>query len=72
MISCDRHVHVSLRDRQGRNIFAVTDEERQQGGRKNAANNDLKYVSQECEWFIGGVLDGVRDGVSFPPFMSQF
>lgn len=57
-----RHTHVSLRDKQGRNVFAINDEEYRTGGRKNARYEDLKYVSQECEWFLGGVLDGLQDG----------
>lgn len=57
-----RHVHVSLRDKTGRNIFAVTDEELKNGGRKGASYDDTKYISQHCEWFLAGILDGIQDG----------
>ena len=39
------------------------------GGRINAANKDTKFISQEAEWFLAGILDGIADGtevVSFP------
>jgi len=58
---CSGHIHVSLRDSSGKNIFGVSEDELKNGGRKNAKYPDLKYVSQECEWFLGGVLDGVTD-----------
>ncbi|THH07300.1 hypothetical protein EW145_g3481 [Phellinidium pouzarii] len=58
---CSGHIHVSLRNSSGNNIFAVSEEELENGGRKNAKYNDLRYVSQECEWFLGGILDGVTD-----------
>ena len=32
------------------------------GGRKGAAYEDTKYLSQEAEWFLAGVLDGLPDG----------
>lgn len=56
-----RHVHVSLRDKDGRNIFAVSESERE-AGRTNAAYKDTKFLSQEGEWFVAGVLDGIADG----------
>lgn len=56
------HIHVSLRDETGRNIFAVTDEVVKAGGRKGAAFDDLRYLSQEAEWFLAGLLEGLPDG----------
>ena len=56
-----RHIHVSLRDTSGNNIFGLTDSVLKSGGRK-VEYSDLKYVSQECEWFLGGIVDGVTDG----------
>jgi glutamine synthetase len=53
---------VSLRDAKGRNIFAPPEEEMKAGGRKNSAFKDLNYVSQEAEWFLGGLLEGLPDG----------
>jgi len=58
-----RHTHVSLQNKDGRNIFAVSDEETN-SGRANAANGDTKFISQEAEWFLAGVLDGIADGRS--------
>jgi glutamine synthetase len=51
-----------MRDKSGRNIFAVTEEEIKAGGRKNAAYDDVKFISQEAEWFLAGVLQGLPDG----------
>ena len=56
------HIHVSLRNKEGRNIFAVSDSELK-SGRINAANDDTKFISQEAEWFLAGVLDGIADGI---------
>ena len=56
------HIHVSLRNHEGRNIFAVSDSELE-SGRVNAANDDTKFISQEAEWFLAGVLDGIADGI---------
>ena len=55
------HIHVSLRNKEGRNIFAVLESELK-SGRVNAANDDTKFISQEAEWFLAGVLDGIADG----------
>jgi glutamine synthetase len=52
---------VSLRNAEGRNIFAVSDAELKTG-RSNAANEDTKFISQEAEWFLAGILDGIADG----------
>ncbi|TFL07375.1 hypothetical protein BDV98DRAFT_587873 [Pterulicium gracile] len=54
------HVHVSLRDADGRNVFAVADELLKEG-RSDAAFEDTKFLSQEGEHFLAGVLDGVQD-----------
>ncbi|KAH9997320.1 glutamine synthetase/guanido kinase [Russula vinacea] len=58
---CSGHIHVSLRDSSGFNIFAVSSEELQ-GGREGAAYDELKYISQTAEHFLAGVLDGLTDG----------
>jgi hypothetical protein len=58
------HIHVSIRDKTGRNIFAVTEEEKKAGGREGAAFDDTKYLSQEAEWFLAGLLEGLSDGMS--------
>lgn len=57
---------MSVRDETGRNIFAVTEDEQKSGGRKGAAFEDTKYLSQEAEWFLAGVLTGLSDGERFP------
>ena len=56
------HIHVSLRNKEGRNIFALSGSELK-SGRVNAANDDTKFISQEAEWFLAGVLDGIADGI---------
>lgn len=58
---CSGHVHVSLRDKDGRNIFAVSEKEASSGGREGASYKDTKYISQEAEWFLAGILDGIAD-----------
>lgn len=65
------HIHVSIRDESGRNIFAVTEEERKNGGRQGAAFDDTKYLSQEAEWFLAGVLAGLSDG-QFPTWCTKY
>ncbi|KZP12562.1 glutamine synthetase/guanido kinase [Athelia psychrophila] len=57
---CSGHVHVSLRDANGNNTFALSGEELKTG-RSGAANDDTKFMSQEGEWFLAGVLDGIAD-----------
>ncbi|PPQ63260.1 hypothetical protein CVT24_006785 [Panaeolus cyanescens] len=57
---CSGHVHVSLRDSSGRNAFAVSEQELKTG-RAGAANEDTRFISQEAEWFLAGVLDGIAD-----------
>ena len=46
------HVHISLCDKEGKNIFAAS-EERKEGFA------DLKWASKELEYFIAGVLKGL-------------
>jgi glutamine synthetase len=50
-----------MRDGSGRNVFAVADAELQTG-RRDAAYQDTKFISEECEWFLAGVLGGLADG----------
>ncbi|KIM48727.1 hypothetical protein M413DRAFT_437899 [Hebeloma cylindrosporum] len=57
---CSGHVHISLKDNDGQNIFSVSEAELQTG-RANAAYGDTKYISQEAEWFLAGILDGIAD-----------
>ncbi|KAK9898697.1 glutamine synthetase/guanido kinase [Cystobasidium minutum MCA 4210] len=54
---CSGHIHVSLQDSNGRNIFALEEGKT----RDDAKWADLKYVSKECEWFLAGVLAGLPD-----------
>ncbi|KAJ7219434.1 hypothetical protein GGX14DRAFT_436187 [Mycena pura] len=58
---CSGHIHVSLRDNSGRNVFAISDAELS-SGRAGAAYDDTKYMSGEGESFLAGVLDGIADG----------
>lgn len=55
---CSGHVHVSLQDHAGNNVFAVAEAQ----GRTDALYDDTKFVSQEAEWFLAGMLDGIMDG----------
>ncbi|KAH7341130.1 glutamine synthetase/guanido kinase [Rhizoctonia solani] len=57
---CSGHVHVSLRDQNGRNIFALVDADKDRG-RADAQYQDTRFMSQEGEWFLAGVLDGLTD-----------
>ncbi|KDN49012.1 hypothetical protein RSAG8_02365, partial [Rhizoctonia solani AG-8 WAC10335] len=57
---CSGHVHVSLRDKNGRNVFAVADADKEKG-RADAQYQDTRFMSQEGEWFLAGVLDGLTD-----------
>ncbi|KAF8891318.1 hypothetical protein BD779DRAFT_1661733 [Infundibulicybe gibba] len=57
---CSGHVHVSLRDGTGRNIFSVSDAEIKDG-RADPANDNTKFMSQEGEWFLAGILEGIAD-----------
>ncbi|KAJ9103055.1 hypothetical protein QFC21_002477 [Naganishia friedmannii] len=58
---CSGHIHVSIRDKTGRNIFALSEEEIKAGGRQDAKWKDTKYISQEAEWFLAGILNGLPD-----------
>jgi glutamine synthetase len=64
------HIHVSLRNKEGRNIFALSGNELKDG-RVNAANDDTKFISQEAEWFLAGVLDGIADGMTLFLFLCS-
>jgi glutamine synthetase len=33
-------------------------------GRTNAGNEDTKFISEEAEFFLAGILDGIADGQS--------
>ena len=47
-----------MRNAEGKNTFAVYDNKQ---GRADAAYPDTKFVSQEGEWFLAGVLDALPD-----------
>ncbi|KAH9001313.1 glutamine synthetase/guanido kinase [Lactarius akahatsu] len=57
---CSGHIHVSIRDNNGDNVFAVKPEELKRG-REGAAYDELKYISQSAEYFLAGVLHGLTD-----------
>jgi len=57
---CSGHIHVSLRNAKNKNIFAVQESELKTG-RSGAAYDDTKFLSQEGEWFLAGVLEGLPD-----------
>ncbi|KAI0647320.1 glutamine synthetase/guanido kinase [Trametes meyenii] len=57
---CSGHIHVSLRDANGKSIFALP-EDQLKTGRPDAQYEDTKFLSQEGEWFLAGVLDGLPD-----------
>lgn len=57
---CSGHVHISLKDKEGRNIFAVSKEDLKDG-RKDALYEDTKRISKEAEWFLAGILEGLPD-----------
>jgi len=52
---------VSLRDSDGKNIFAFPGSETGQG-RQGAKYDDTKFISEVAEQFLAGVLDGLPDG----------
>ena len=54
---------MSIRDGNGDNIFAIKPEELKEG-REGAAYDELKYISQNAEYFLAGVLHGLTDGKS--------
>ncbi|EIW84954.1 glutamine synthetase guanido kinase [Coniophora puteana RWD-64-598 SS2] len=55
---CSGHIHVSLKDLDGINIFSVPE---LRGGRAGAANDDTRYLSEKGEQFLAGVLEGLPD-----------
>ncbi|EUC59497.1 glutamine synthetase/guanido kinase [Rhizoctonia solani AG-3 Rhs1AP] len=57
---CSGHIHVSLRGKNGQNVFAVADKDKEKG-REDAQYQDTRFMSQEGEWFLAGVLDGLTD-----------
>ena len=63
-LTLQSHIHVSLRNAEGRNLFAVSEEELKTG-REGAVNEDTRFISQEAEWFLAGVLDGLPDSQFF-------
>ncbi|EIM90006.1 glutamine synthetase/guanido kinase [Stereum hirsutum FP-91666 SS1] len=58
---CSGHIHVSLRNPDGKNIFGVSESELKSGGRSDAPYDELKYFSEAGEHFLAGVLDGLPD-----------
>jgi hypothetical protein len=50
-----------LRNAEGKNSFALLEED-VKIGRAHAAYHDTKFISQEAEWFLAGVLDGLAEG----------
>ncbi|KAG7447992.1 glutamine synthetase/guanido kinase [Guyanagaster necrorhizus] len=57
---CSGHIHISLRNNQGQNIFALPRSD-VATGREGAAFEDTKYISEAAEHFLAGILDGVAD-----------
>lgn len=57
---CSGHVHLSLRDKDGKNVFAVGEDEVEKG-REGAPYEDVKRISQVGEWFLAGILAGLPD-----------
>lgn len=58
LTNVSRHIHVSLRNAEGKNIFAASDS----NGRSDSAYKDTKFISEEAESFLAGILDGIADG----------
>ncbi|CAE6414108.1 unnamed protein product [Rhizoctonia solani] len=56
---CSGHVHVSLRDKNGRNIFAIVDADKDKG-RADAQYQDTRFMSQEGEWFLAGLVPTIN------------
>jgi glutamine synthetase len=52
---------VSLRNKEGHNSFAVSDSDLLQG-RRGASYEDTRFISEEAEYFLAGVLEGLADG----------
>ncbi|KAI5476083.1 glutamine synthetase [Pseudohyphozyma bogoriensis] len=57
---CSGHVHFSLRDSSGKNIFAVEESELKDG-RVGASYEDTKRISVVAEHFLAGVLLGLPE-----------
>ncbi|KAK0450948.1 hypothetical protein EV421DRAFT_1888724 [Armillaria borealis] len=55
---CSGHIHVSLRNNQDQNIFALPRSDLATG-REGAAFEDTKYISEAAEHFLAGILDGL-------------
>jgi len=55
---CSGHIHVSLRDSNGKNIFAFPETGQ---GRESAKYDDTKFISEIAERFLAGILDGLPD-----------
>ena len=53
-----------MRDANGKSLFAVSDADLK-SGRSDAQYDDTKFLSQEGEWFLAGVLDGLPDGMYY-------
>lgn len=53
---------MSLRSKDGKNIFSVDDSE-MKTGRPGAAYEDTRFISKHGEQFLAGLLDGLTDGV---------
>ena len=54
---------MSLRDSNGKNIFAFPGSETGKG-REGAKYDDTKFISEAAEHFLAGILDGLPDGES--------
>ncbi|KAF8682711.1 Glutamine synthetase guanido kinase [Rhizoctonia solani] len=65
---CSGHIYVSLRDKNGKNVFAISDADKAEG-RTDAQSQDTRFMSQEGEWFLAGVLDGLVDIVPLASVM---
>ncbi|PWY96938.1 glutamine synthetase/guanido kinase [Testicularia cyperi] len=62
LAGCSGHLHVSLRDpATGNNVFALSKDEIDAGGRANAKYPDVKFLSQLGEHFLAGVMTGLPE-----------
>lgn len=68
---CSGHVHLSLRDKDGKNVFAVGEDEVEKG-REGAPYEDVKRISQVGEWFLAGILAGLPDIVRLVPLSCSY
>jgi len=69
MMYLSRHIHVSVRDNDGGNIFAVGKEDLKEG-RPDAAFKDTRWISAEAESFLAGILEGIADGTHISSSIS--